>query len=143
MPSIRFVWTVNPITLAPIVGAIIVGVVWKTTVDNDLSDLKTFRAARSVFVDKQISSILDVIRDVPYRMDQQEKATAAQLEKDKAQDARIDRQTDLILSGQDSMRTTMQAGFDAVRKDMGTLSTKVEVIGSKVDMAASKTIPRS
>jgi len=52
--------------------------------------------------------------------------------------ARMDRLADLMISGQDAMRQTMQTGFDLLRKDMSAISTKVEVVGSKVDMMTGK-----
>ena len=55
--------------------------------------------------------------------------------------ARMDRLADLMINGQDAMRQTMQTGFDLLRKDMSAISTKVEVVGSKVDMMTGKPSP--
>lgn len=55
--------------------------------------------------------------------------------------ARVDRVVDLIQTGQEAMRRDMQTGFDMIRKDVSSLVTKVEVIGSKMDTASSKPIP--
>lgn len=57
----------------------------------------------------------------------------------KANNARVDRVVDLIQSGQEAVRRDMQNGFDLIRKDVSTLGTKVEVIGSKLEDQAAKT----
>ncbi len=46
-----------------------------------------------------------------------------------------------MIIGQDAMRQTMQTDFDLLRKDMLAISTKVEVVGSKVDMMTGKPSP--
>lgn len=53
----------------------------------------------------------------------------------------MDRPADLMITGQDAMRQTMQTGFDLFRKDMSSISTKVEVVGSKVDTMTGKPSP--
>lgn len=55
--------------------------------------------------------------------------------------ARMDRLADLMITGQDAMRQAMQAGLDLLRKDMSAISTKVEVVGSKVDLMTEKPSP--
>jgi hypothetical protein len=56
----------------------------------------------------------------------------------KAANARMDRIADLMLSGQEATRRDLQTAVDAIRKDIGGLSTKVEVVGSKVDMMGGR-----
>ena len=53
--------------------------------------------------------------------------------------ARMERITDLIQSGQDAVRRDMQNGFDLIRKDVSGLSTDVKVLGSKLEDQAAKT----
>lgn len=130
MDRIKVVWKIDAITIGALLSAVVGGTIYINTISNRLDG--------TVATVSSIDATVAKLSDLPYRMAGQEKDAAAQVERDKAQDARIDRQSDLILTGQETMRKVVQDGFDAMRKDNGILSTKVEVIGSKVDMLTGK-----
>lgn len=131
----KVIWQFNPVTIGAIFTAAVSGAVYMNTMDNRIAANAGNIAAMALK--------LNNIDDLPYRMKTQETRTIAQEEKDNAQNARMDRIADLVMSGQEAMRKDVQSGFDSIRKDLSTLSTKVEVVGSKVDIMSGKPQPGS
>ncbi|MDQ0132675.1 hypothetical protein J2T08_000576 [Neorhizobium galegae] len=128
MERIKVIWTFNPITVMPILGAIVGGTIYINTIQNQVEGQGTKLTS--------VVARLETMSDLPYRMGQQEAVA-------KAANDRMDRIADLMMSGQDATRKDLGAFAEAIRKDIGTLSTKVEVIGSKVDMMNGKPSPTS
>ncbi len=134
MEKIRVVWQFNPITVMPILVAIVGGAVYVKTLEWRLDAIETSRAQSRVEFSNTLKNLDDRTSDLPYRMKEVEV-------KGQAMADRQDRLADLVMTGQEATRKAMQEGFDAIRKDMSVLSTKVEVVGSKVDMMTGKPSP--
>ena len=109
------------------------GVFWYTASDNatmkaQLAESERYRAARSQQTDANFANInasLQRMSDLPFRMGAQEGKT-------QAVNDRVDRLADTILASQ-----------EAIRKDISALSTKVEVVDSKVTTLADRPKPGS
>lgn len=104
------------------------GLFWYTAQDNanikaHLDENDRYKTTRSAQTDKNfadVNSALKNMSDLPYRMGAQEGKT-------QALNDRVDRLADAILGSQ-----------EAIRKDIAGLSTKVEVLGSKIDTFSEK-----
>lgn len=107
------------------------GLFWYTAQDNakikaQLDETDRYRNTRSAQTDKNFADVnaaLKSMSDLPYRMGAQEGKT-------QALNDRVDRLADAILGSQ-----------EAIRKDIAGLSTKVEVLGSKIDTFSDKPKP--
>jgi hypothetical protein len=74
----------------------------------------------------QMETRFEALADNPIRIKALEEAQ-------KSTNARLDRLADTILSGQENMRRDFNAAVEILRKDINTVGTKVEVIGSKMN----------
>jgi hypothetical protein len=134
MEKIRVVWQFNPITVVPIIAAIVGGSIYVKTLEWRLDSIESSRSQSRIEFSNTLKNLDDRTSDLPYRMKEVEV-------KGQAMADRQDRLADLVMTGQEATRKAMQDGFDAIRKDMSVLSTKVEVVGSKVDMMTGKPQP--
>lgn len=132
-PVMKVIWQVNPVTLAAIFSATVTGAIYINTIDNRVT--ANTNAINGIVVK------MNDLTDIPFRMKVAENNIISQNVKDDAQNARMDRLADLVVAGQDAMRKDVQQGFDTMRKDISSLTTKVEVVGSKVDQMTGKPQP--
>lgn len=108
----------NVPSLFSIVGAAVAVVVYVNTLDNRVAKMEDYRTTRTMIVDNRFNDIqtsLQPLVNLPYRVNVLEQQNIAT-------NARIDRFSEAI-------STTMEL----IRKDVNGLSTKVEVLGTKID----------
>ncbi|WP_421867401.1 hypothetical protein [Pararhizobium sp.] len=83
MERIKVIWTFNPITVVPILGALVGGTIYINTIQNQVEAQGNTLTT--------VGAKLDTMSDLPYRMGQQEALT-------KASNDRMDRIADLMMS---------------------------------------------
>lgn len=111
--------TFNVPNLLAIAGAAVAVVTYVNSLDSRVAKIEENSASRSVVIDKKFDEIqlsLATLNNMPYRVGiLEQQATAINL--------RIDRFTETITN-------TMEL----IRKDVGSLGTKIEVLSSKVEV---------
>lgn len=124
-PTIRF--DLNFGTIVTIILACIAGLYYISRLEGKQNEqaLSVNGLERSVL---QMQTRFEALADNPIRIKALEEAQ-------KSTNARLDRLADTILSGQENMRRDFNAAVEILRKDINTVGTKVEVIGSKMNDA--------
>jgi hypothetical protein len=117
--AVRINWaTVNFPTILAIAGMGVGAIYGYADLQNRLAKVEEYRVSRSAVTDRKFDDVqeaLEPLVNLPYRvgaLEQQQLAT----------NLRIDRMTEILTN-------TMEL----IRKDVATLSTKVEVLSSKID----------
>lgn len=103
-------------------------------IKSQLSEQERYAVVRSQATDKNFADLnaqVKQMQDLPFRMGAQEAKTAALWD-------RVDRLADAILSNQEALRKDFNSAVDVIRKDFSGLSTKVEVLDSKMDSIIDK-----
>lgn len=129
MQKPRVFFDVNLGTLLPIGLALIAGFSYIKGLETQITVIDNRGLGRIQIADQfyaDVKAQLKLNESSPMRLTTLEEGL-------RATNARMDRVVDLIQTGQESVRRDMQSGFDLIRKDVSTLGTKVEVIGSKLE----------
>lgn len=130
----RIFFDVNLGTLLPIGLAVLALFNYIKGLETQITVLDNRGLARIVIADNfqaDVKAALKLNEASPMRLTTVEEGL-------KNTNARMDRVVDLIQTGQEVMRRDVQTGFDLIRKDVSSLGTKVEVIGSKMDSATQR-----
>lgn len=109
---------VNVPQIAAVFGAVLFINSWMNDVDASLVEMEKYRVSRSTETDKNFANVnakLDALSDIPLRTTQNEEAI-------KNANVRIDRLAESIVNS-----------MDMLRKEVYTMSTKVEVLSQKID----------
>lgn len=120
-PSVN--WNINASTILAIITLAVGGIYKFASVEGRIETLDQRGQARIMITDKNFadqSAFNKTMIDLPFRMGSQEAKMSALND-------RVDRLADAILASQEQ-----------IRKDISLLSTKVEVLGSKIDTLADK-----
>lgn len=123
----RVLFDFNMGTILPLIIAGVGIVSYIKSLENQINLLDQRGAARIIISDKNYSDQQAINRqlvDIPYRVGNLE-------EGQKDLGVSVDQLRNLIISGQEAMRRDVQGGFDGIRKDLGGLSTQVEVLNSR------------
>ncbi len=124
--EVRVNWfNINIPTILAVASAAIGLIVWVNDLKNDVEESVEYRKTRAVQTDKNFADLNAIVRplaeanaNLTYRMGQNEGAI-------KATNERIDRLAENLLNS-----------MEGLRKDVAALSTKVEVVSSKLDTLA-------
>jgi hypothetical protein len=134
MQKPRVFFDVNLGTLLPIALAFIAGFSYIKGLETQITVIDNRGQNRIQIADKfyaDVTAQLKLNETSPMRLTTVEEGL-------RSTNARIERVVDLIQTGQESVRRDMQTGFDLIRKDVSTLGTKVEVLGSKLEDGQSR-----
>ncbi len=117
--AVQINWrTFNIPNLMAIAGAVVTVVTYVNSLDARLAKVEDNSVSRGVIADKKFDEIqlsLSTLNNMPYRVNiLEQQATAINL--------RIDRFTE-----------TISSTMELIRKDVGSLGTKIEVLSTKVD----------
>lgn len=121
-PSFRFDFNFG--TIVTLALAAVAGIYWLSSLEGGQKN----QAAQILAVQQSIGDLrirMEALYDNPVRIKALE-------EQSKAINARLDRIADSIITSQETMRRDMNASFETIRKDINGVSTKVEVLSSKI-----------
>lgn len=118
MARVRVSWTVN-IPMLITAAAMVASVTWWARgVEYDVSAIKLAAEAKAAQTDASLASINAIVGQMPnvlYRLGTME-------------------------SQHDRLATNVVGAIDGLRKDVGTLSTKVEVLSQKIETTPRRTV---
>ncbi|ASY64434.1 hypothetical protein SJ05684_c30650 [Sinorhizobium sojae CCBAU 05684] len=103
-------------------------------IKSQLTEQERYAGVRSQMTDKNFADLnaqVKQMQDLPFRMGAQEAKTASLSD-------RVDRLADAILANQEALRKDFNSAVEVIRKDFSGLSTKVEVLDSKMDSIIDK-----
>lgn len=103
-------------------------------IKSQLTEQERFAGVRSQTTDRNFADLnaqVKQMQDLPFRMGAQEAKTGALSD-------RVDRLADAILANQEALRRDFNSAVEVIRKDFSGLSTKVEVLDSKMDSIIDK-----
>lgn len=121
-PSFRFDFNFG--TIVTLALAAVAGIYWLSTLEGGQKN----QAVQILAVQQSLGDLrirMESLYDNPIRIKALE-------EQQKATNSRLDRLADTIISSQETMRRDMNAAFEIIRKDINGVSTKVEVLSSKI-----------
>lgn len=103
-------------------------------IKSQLAEQERYAVVRGQAADKNFADLnaqVKQMQDLPFRMGSQEAKTSALSD-------RVDRLADAILANQEALRKDFNSAVEVIRKDFSGLSTKVEVLDSKMDSMLEK-----
>lgn len=125
----KFSWTINLGTIVAIIVACIGGLYKFASLEGRVENMDDRGKGRISLTDKNFADInarLESIQDIPFRMGAQEAGL-------KNANERMDRLSEALLTGQETLRKDFNNAVDSIRKDVNAVGTKVEVLGTKLE----------
>lgn len=122
-------YNINAATIVAIVLACIGGLYKFSSLEGRVDNIDDRGKNRSAMTDKNFADInakLQTIQDIPFRMGSQEAGL-------KAANERMDRLSEVLITGQENLRKDFNNAVDSIRKDVNAVGTKVEVLGTKLE----------